>query len=69
MKNKKVHVGDLIEWMSVNNDSQREFDIDLGIVIKLSRSGKDSTMANVFFEDGNIEWICTDFLTVISSRN
>ena len=69
MKNKKVSVGDLVEWYSVQNDAQREFDIDLGIVLSLSRSGRDTLMANVLFEDGNIEWVCTDFLSVISTEN
>ncbi len=69
MKNKKVSVGDLVEWYSVQNDAQREFDIDLWIVLSLSRSGRDTLMANVLFEDGNIEWVCTDFLSVISTEN
>jgi hypothetical protein len=61
-----VSVGDLVRWYSVQNDVQEEFDVDIGIVIKLSRSGSDSFSAQILFEDQTMEWVDTKMIEVIN---
>ena len=52
-----IKVGDLVRWYSVKNDVQEEFDVDLGVVLRLSRSGATEHHAEVMFWDGEISWI------------
>ena len=59
-------MGDLVKWYSVQNDTQEEFDVDIGIVIKLSRSGHRSLSAQVLFEDQTVDWVDTIMLEVIN---
>lgn len=65
----KVKKGDLVEWMAVPSNDFSKFETNIGIVLSLSKSGRNSLMANVLFDDGRIEWTNTSFLSVISSRN
>lgn len=53
----KIKVGDLVRWYSVLGDASRDFDVDLGIVLNISKSGFRSHHAEVLFEDGEISWI------------
>ncbi len=62
-----MNVGDLVRWFSVQNDTQEEFDVDYGIILKISRSGATEHRIQVLFEDNTIQWICEDFLEVISA--
>lgn len=66
MSKPTVSVGDLVKWYSVQNDVQEEFDVDIGIVIKLSRSGSDSFSAQILFEDQTMEWVDTKMIEVIN---
>ena len=66
MSKPTVSVGDLVRWCSVQNDVQEEFDVDIGIVIKLSRSGSDSFSAQILFEDQTMEWVDTKMIEVIN---
>ena len=52
-----IKVGDLVRWYSVKNDVQKEFDVDLGVVLRLSRSGAADHHAEVMFWDGEISWV------------
>ena len=52
-----IKVGDLVRWYSVKNDVQKEFDVDLGVVLRLSRSGVTDHHAEVMFWDGEISWV------------
>lgn len=61
-----MKVGDLVKWYSVQNDVQEEFDVDIGIILSLSRSGTNSLHAQVLFDDNKIEWITTNSLEVIN---
>ena len=61
-----VAIGDLVRWRSVQNDEQEEFDIDIGIVISLSRSGANSLDAQILFNDNTIDWLPTKTLEIIS---
>lgn len=53
----KLKAGDLVEWYSVSNDHQRDYDVDTGIVLNISRSGARSHHAEVLFPDNEIVWI------------
>ena len=64
-----IVIGDLVRWYSVENDLQEEFDVDIGIVISLSRSGANSFHAQILFEDNTIEWLNTKTLEVISDNS
>ncbi len=50
----------------MQNDLTERFDIDVGIVIELSRTGHDTLSALVLFDDGTTDWISTKTLEVIS---
>tara|TARA_B100000674_G_scaffold134693_1_gene104254 strand:- start:383 stop:580 length:198 start_codon:yes stop_codon:yes gene_type:complete len=63
-----VKVGDLIKWYAVKNDAQREFGVEYGIILSLSRSGATSLHAQVLFEDNTIEWIPENCLEVINDN-
>jgi stress response protein SCP2 len=65
---KPVAVGDLVRWRSVQNDNQEEFDVDIGIVLRLSRSGRTSLQAEVLFDDRTVSWIPDSRLEIISSK-
>ena len=52
-----IKVGDLVRWYSVKNDVQKEFDVDLGVVLRLSRSVVTDHHAEVMFWDGEISWV------------
>ena len=61
-----MKTGDLVRWFAVQNDLTERFDIDVGIVIELSRTGHDTLSALVLFGDGTTDWISTKTLEVIS---
>ena len=61
-----ITIGDLVRWHSVQNDLQEEFDVDVGIVLSLSRSGVSSLDAQVLFDDNTIDWLPTKTLEIIS---
>lgn len=60
-----MKVGDLVQFESVDNDDV-ESQLDYGIVVKLSRTGHKTKSAEVLFHDGEIAWIGTDTLVVVS---
>ena len=61
-----VAVGDLVKWYSVESDEHEEFDVDIGIVLSLSRSGASSLDAQILFYDNTIDWLPTKTLEIIS---
>ena len=61
-----ITIGDLVQWCSVQNDLQEEFDVDTGIVLSLSRSGANSLEAQILFDDNTIDWLPTKTLEIIS---
>ena len=60
-----MKVGDLVQFESVDNDDV-ESQLDYGIVVKLSRTGHKTKSAEVLFKDGEIAWVGTDTLVVVS---
>lgn len=61
-----MKVGDLVKWESVMNDSMDRYSVDYGIVIKMSRTGHKTRSAEVLFSDGDIQWLDTERLVVVS---
>lgn len=61
-----VAIGDLVRWRSVQNDEQEELDIDIGIVLNLSRSGANSLAVQVLFDDNTIDWLPAKTLEIIN---
>lgn len=64
-----VRVGDVVGWHSVQNDEQENFIIEYGIVVQLSKTGKTTTSALVFFNDSEMCWMDNSFLEVVNYKN
>ena len=61
-----MKVGDLVKWESVLNDSMDHFNVEYGIVTKMSRTGHTTESAQVLFNDGETAWVDTQRLVVVS---
>ena len=60
-----MKIGDLVQFgQDCALDGQ-----ECGIVVKLSRTGRKTKSAEVLFNDGDIAWVGTHTLVVISERN
>ena len=65
---KSVAVGDLVRWRPTNGFDREEFDVDIGIVLRLSKSGHASLQAEVLFHDRTVSWIPDSRLEIINSK-
>mgnify|MGYP003118211367 CR=1 FL=1 len=63
-----MKVGDLVQFESIAAGHGLA-PLECGIVVKLSRTGHKTKSAEVLFNDGDIGWVGTDTLVVISERN
>jgi len=61
-----MKVGDLVKWMTVLNDDMNRYQEELGLVIKMSRTGHNTESAQVLFNDGETWWVDTQRLVVIN---
>ena len=61
-----MKVGDLVKWMTVLNDDMDRYREELGLVIKMSRTGHNTESAQVRFSDGETWWVDTQRLVVIN---
>ena len=61
-----MKVGDLVKWQNVLNDDMDRYREDYGVVVKMSRTGHDTESAQVLFNDGEIWWLDTQKLLVVS---
>jgi len=61
-----MKVGDLVKWMTVLNDDMDRYREELGLVIKMSRTGHNTESAQVLFNDGETWWVDTQRLVVIN---
>ena len=61
-----MKVGDLVKWEGVSNDRAEQLETDYGIVLQLSLTGHNSLSSKVLVEDGNVEWMKTTSMEVIS---
>ena len=62
-----MKVGDLVQLESVMNDYV-DVHLEHGIVVKLSRTGHRTKSAQVLFKDGEIAWVGTATLVVVSEN-
>ena len=61
-----MKVGDLVKWESVMNDSMDQFSVEHGLVVQLSKTGHDTMSAQILFADGELWWVDSEKLEVIS---
>jgi len=61
-----MKVGDLVKFESALNDDMDRYTADHGIVIQISKTGHDTTSAQVLFGDGEPWWVDSSRLMVIS---
>ena len=60
-----MRVGDLVEYTSVPHEFA-EYHTELGIIIKMSRTGRKTQSAQVKFMNGSVAWHDTQVLRVIN---
>ena len=46
-----MKVGDLVKWMNVLNDDMDRYREELGLVVKMSKTGHNTESAQVLFND------------------
>ena len=61
-----MKVGDLVKWVTVLNDDMDRYREELGLVVKMSRTGHNTESAQVLFNDGETWWVDTQRLVVIN---
>ena len=61
-----MKVGDLVKWMNVLNDDMDRYQEELGLVVKMSKTGHNTESAQVLFSDGETWWVDTQRLVVIN---
>ena len=61
-----MRVGDLVKFESVLNDDMDRHSTEYGLVIQLSKTGHDTTSAQVLFNDGEPWWVDTSRLVIIN---
>jgi|TARA_R110000796_G_scaffold2117_2_gene8475 hypothetical protein len=61
-----VKVGDLVKWENVVLDSMDHYQEELGLVVKMSRTGHNTESAQVLFNDGETWWLDSNKLVVVN---
>jgi hypothetical protein len=61
-----MKVGDLVKWMNVLNDDMDRYREELGLVVKMSKTGHNTESAQVLFNDGETWWVDIQRLVVIN---
>ena len=61
-----MKVGDLVKYESALNDSMDRYTVEYGLVIKMSKTGHDTTSAQVLFKNEDPWWVDTSRLVVVS---
>ena len=61
-----MKVGDLVRFESVLNDDMDRYREELGLVVKMSKTGHNTESAQVLFNDGETWWVDTQRLVVIN---
>ena len=64
-----MKVGDLVKWVNVLNDDMDRYREELGLVIKMSKTGHNTESAQVLFNDGETWWVDTQRLAVINEQH
>lgn len=60
-----MKIGDLVAWEHVQNDLG-DVESDIGVVIKMSRTGSKTESALVQFTDGTSRWYDTQRLVMLN---
>ena len=60
-----MKIGDLVAWEHVQNDHS-EVEADIGVIIKMSRTGSKTESALVQFTDGTSRWYDTQRLVMLN---
>ena len=61
-----MKVGDLVKWENVMLDSMDHYQEELGLVVKMSRTGHNTESAQVLFNDGETWWLDSNKLVVVN---
>ena len=61
-----MRVGDLVKFESEIADDMDRYSSDHGVVVQLSKTGHDTVSAQVLFSDGQLWWVGSQRLVVIS---
>ena len=61
-----MKVGDLVKFESALTDDMDRYSSELGLVVKMSKTGHDTESAQVLFSDGETWWVGTQRLVVIN---
>lgn len=61
-----MKVGDLVKFENELTDDMDHYAANYGLVIQLSKTGHDTTSAQVLFSDGEPWWVDSDKLVVIN---
>ena len=61
-----MKVGDLVKWESQLVDDMDHQAVQYGLIIQLSKTGHNTTSAQVLFNDGEPWWVDTSRLVVIN---
>ena len=61
-----MKVGDLVKFESVLSDEMDRYTAEYGLVMQISKTGHDTTSAQVLFKDREPWWVDTSRLVVIS---
>ena len=63
-----IRKGDLVKWNSAKDDVREKFDVDLGVVLRLSRTGATTRSAEILLWDGKIQWVDCSTLRIVTER-
>ena len=61
-----MKVGDLVKWENAVLDSMDHYQEELGLVVKMSRTGHNTESAQVLFSDGETWWLDSNKLVVVN---
>jgi len=61
-----MKIGDLVRFESVLSDDMDRYSSELGLVVKMSKTGHNTESAQVLFNDGKTGWLDTQRLVVIN---
>tara|TARA_R110000787_G_scaffold123556_1_gene234519 strand:- start:1470 stop:1694 length:225 start_codon:yes stop_codon:yes gene_type:complete len=61
-----MKVGDLIKAVVTQNLDGESVVVEHGVVLQLSITGVDTLSAKVLFQDGQVSWLSTSAMEVIS---
>ena len=61
-----MKVGDLVRFESALNDDMDRYTVEHGLVVQISKTGHDTISAQILFNDGELWWVDSGRLAVVS---